>query len=419
MDAGARIAPYAAVVVTARRFAVDAAVVAALAVATVLYELQWHILVPNVEEILKRSVGLGLAPDWYQIEMTRWWVATAVGLATMLVRSRWPLIALAGAGAMTLVHALLLTTSFMPVDLAAPIALYSVAARPDRRWLSYASGLAAVACAFIPALLREATFLSPKAWGGGVFVPPTVLAFAWLFGDRSRSRRAYLVQATQRAQDLERQRDQQAELAAAAERARIARELHDAVAHGLAIIVIQAQAAAGAMERRPATARAALAAIVATGRDSLGEMRRLLGLTRPDGPELAPLPGLSDLSTLVDRVRATGLMVTLHQSGESTDLPTGIELSAYRIAQEGLTNALKHAGPAAAVDVSIHYGPDSIEVVVADTGPGAGGPPDERRGNGLRGMRERVAVLGGTLTASDRPTGGFQVTARLPTVEAS
>jgi len=419
MDAGARCAPYSAVVVTVRRLVVDAAIVAVLAVATALYELQWHILSPATDEVRKRGIGLGMPEDWFQTQMTQWWIATAAGLAALLIRSWQPLVALVGAGAMTLVHALLPDAPFMPVDLAAPIALYTLAMRPSRRWLSYAGAVAAVACAFVPALLRESTIVAPKAWGGGVFVPPAVLAFAWLFGDRSRSRRAYLDEATQRAQDLERQRDQQVELAAAAERARIARELHDAVAHGLSIIVIQAQAAAGAMERRPATARAALAAIVATGRDSLGEMRRLLGLTRPDGPDLAPLPGLSDLPMLVDRVRATGLPVTLNQSGEPTDLPTGVGLSAYRIAQEGLTNALKHAGTDAVVDLSIHYGPDALEVTVADTGPGAGGLPDERRGNGLRGMRERVAMLGGTFSASDRPAGGFQVTARLPLAEST
>ena len=404
---------------TVRRFAADAAVVAALGLATFLYELQWHVLTPDTQEALKRGVGLGLPDGWFQTQLIQWWVATAVGIGAMLVRSWWPLVALTGAAAMSLVHALLPDTPFMPVDLAAPVALFTLAARAHRRWLSYASAVAVVACAFAPAVLREPSILAPVAWGGGVFVPPAVLAFAWLVGDRSRTRRAYLDQAMQRARDLERQRDHQAELAAAAERARIARELHDAVAHGLAIIVIQAQAAAGAMERRPAVARAALVSIVATGRDSLGEMRRLLGMARPDGAELAPLPGLADLPALVERVCSTGLPVTLHQSGAPADMPTAVGLSAYRIAQEGLTNALKHAGPEATVDVSVHYGPDTVEVTVADTGSGAGGPPDERRGNGLRGMRERVAMLGGTFIATDRPTGGFEVLARLPLAEAT
>jgi signal transduction histidine kinase len=128
---------------------------------------------------------------------------------------------------------------------------------------------------------------------------------------------------------------------------------------------------------------------------------------------------LADLPALVERVRGTGHSVTLRQSGDPADAPAGVGLSAYRIAQEGLTNALKHAGPEAAVDITVHCGRKEVELIIADTGPGAGGPPDERRGNGLRGMRERVAMLGGSLTAGDRPTGGFQLIARLPFAAAT
>jgi signal transduction histidine kinase len=245
------------------------------------------------------------------------------------------------------------------------------------------------------------------------------MAVAWLVGDRARTRRLYLEQVTARAQDLERDRHRQAELAVAAERARIARDLHDVVAHGLSIVVIQAQAAAGAMEKRPATARAALASIVATGRDSLAEMRRLLGLTRPEGPELAPLPGLADLPGLAERVCAAGLPVSLRIDGEAGTPSPGVALCAYRIAQEALTNALRHAGPAATVDVILRYRADKIELTVRDTGLGAGGEPDERRGNGLRGMRERVAMLDGTVTVGDAPDGGFQVRAELPLTDES
>jgi signal transduction histidine kinase len=327
-----------------RRLAADAAIVAALVVATLAYEDQWHYLGRDALEIEKMAVELGLPANFWPGEVIRWSVASAFGMVAMLVRSWLPFVALTGAAAMTALHSMSPVLPFMPLDVAAAIALYTVAAGAVRRWLSYTALAVTFAAAFIPLLDSTSSVLDP-AWAGGAFVPPTVVVFAWLFGDRSRTRRALMEQATQRAHDLERERDQQAELAAAAERARIARELHDAVAHGLSIIVIQAQAAAGAMERRPATARTALAAIVATGRDSLGEMRRLLGLTRPDGPELAPLPGLSDLTTLVERVRAAGLRVTVTETGPPTDLPTGVSLSAYRIAQEALTNALKHAGP--------------------------------------------------------------------------
>jgi hypothetical protein len=151
-----------------------------------------------------------------------------------------------------------------------------------------------------------------------------------------------------------------------------------------------------------------------------GQQRGLagqLGLTRPDGPdgpELAPLPGLADLPGLVERVRAAGLPVRVQVSGQPAELPTGVGLSAYRIAQEALTNVLKHAGSSATVDIEVRCGPEAVELTVADTGAGAGGTPQEWRGSGLRGMRERAAMLGGTLSAGDRTDGGFQVRAHLP-----
>jgi signal transduction histidine kinase len=408
---------------TLRRLAVDAAVVAALVAAT-LVSKDWTYLTVggDRDEVTKVAAVLG-GQAGLQAELNRWWAATALGMGAMLVRSRLPLVALAGAVAMALVHAGSRALPLLPLDVAPAVALFTVAAEATSRWRSYAALLASVVCAaalWLKPLVVDVTRQGPvtPTWGGAL-VPPAIMALAWLLGDRSRMSRAYLAQANRRARDLERERDQQGELAAAAERARISRELHDAVAHGLSVIVIQAQAAAGAMDKRPATARAALAAIVATGRDSLSEMRRLLGLTRPDGPELAPLPHLTDLPSLVERVRAAGLPVRLTVTGQVAELPTGIGLSAYRITQEALTNALKHAGPGASVLVDVCCGPETVELTVADTGRGAGGAPDERRGNGLRGMRERVAMLGGTLTAADGPDGGFRVRACLPLAAGS
>jgi signal transduction histidine kinase len=412
--------PYAPVMGTnVRRLAVDAGVVAVLAAATaVSTELSSLALGGETARgVEKVAQVLGGQAAW-RAELTRWWAATAIGMLALLVRGRLPLVALAGGVAMSLVHVSSQAIPLLPLDIAAAVALFSVAAEASSRWLSYGALLVTTACAFAPAL--KPTLLGPSPLGlppptwGSTLLPPTIVVLAWMFGDRTRISRAYLEQAKQRAHDLERERDQQGELAAAAERSRISRELHDAVAHGLSVIVIQAQAASGAMGERPAVARAALAAIVATGRDSLTEMRRLLGLSRPDGAALAPLPGLADLPGLVERVRAAGLPVRVSVTGEVAELPTGIGLSAYRIAQEALTNALKHAGPAATVDVEVSCGPAAVELTVADTGRGAGGVPDERRGSGLRGMRERVAMLGGTLTACDRPGGGFQVSASLP-----
>jgi signal transduction histidine kinase len=400
---------------TLRRLGLDAGVVAVLGVLTAAYSMgtavHWSYLAPSGPIVEK----LGGAPVVHT-GLAQWWAATAIGVGAMLVRSWLPLAALTGAVAMSLAHLVSPVVPFLPIDLAAPIALYTVASTSNRRFVSYGALAGTVAIAFTPAVVPVTPVTGQ--WGG-LLLPPAAVASAWLFGDRARTRRAYLVEVTRRASDLERERDQQAQLAVAAERARIARELHDAVAHGLSIIVIQAQAATGALERRPARARSALATIVATGRDSLAETRRLLGLTRPDGPQLAPLPGLTDLPGLVERVESAGLAVRLEVTGDPTCLPTGVDLSAYRILQEALTNALRHAGPGTGVTITLHIGTSLVDLTVTDTGPGAGGIPDERRGNGLRGMRERVAMLGGTLSVGDEPDGGFRVRARLPIPDAT
>jgi signal transduction histidine kinase len=389
---------------TPRRLTLDAGIVAALGLATYLTSRQ--LFTANPKLLIKYGEAA-----WHA-DLARWWVATVVGMAALVLRRRFPLVVLAATGGMALAHFTSVRPGVTPLDAAAPIALYTVANSPLRRVLSYAALVVSVGCALLPKLLAlPAGYFGVWGWS---LVPPVAMAVAWLLGDRARTRRLYLEQVTARARDLERDRDRQAELAAAAERARIARDLHDAVAHGLSIVVIQAQAAAGAMEKRPATARAALASIVATGRDSLAEMRRLLGLTRPEGPELAPLPGLPDLPGLAERVRAAGLPVSLRIDGDAGAPSPGVGLCAYRIVQEALTNALRHAGPGATVDVTLHCGADKIELTVRDTGRGACGEPDERRGNGLRGMRERVAMLDGTVTVGDAPDGGFQVRAELP-----
>lgn len=197
--------------------------------------------------------------------LTTWSLASVVGLGALLARSRLPLVALAGTGAMSLVH-LTVTTAVLPalpVDAAPAIALFTVAAGSTARRISYAALVCGVGGALVPRLLGYPLQYGGP-WTGMSLVPPVAMAVAWLIGDRVRIGRAYLSQATQRAVDLERERDQKAELAAAAERARIARELHDAVAHGLSVIVIQAHAGASAMDRKPDTTRAALAAIAGT-----------------------------------------------------------------------------------------------------------------------------------------------------------
>jgi signal transduction histidine kinase len=206
------------------------------------------------------------------------------------------------------------------------------------------------------------------------------------------------------------ERDEKARTAVAEERARIARELHDVVAHAISVIVLQAR---GARHAEGTERDDALEAIESTGATALAEMRRLLHMLRADDEDvaLAPQPSLAHLELLVAQVRDAGLPVDLRIEGERRELPPGVDVSAYRIVQEALTNALKHAGPARA-RVSVRFEPDALELEIADTGAGsangAGG------GHGLAGMRERVAIFGGELASGPRPEGGFTISARLP-----
>jgi signal transduction histidine kinase len=201
--------------------------------------------------------------------------------------------------------------------------------------------------------------------------------------------------------------------AIAEERARIARELHDVVAHSISVMVVQARGGRRVLQSEPADANEAFAVIERTGHQALEEMRRLLGMLRRSDEELtlAPQPSLKELERLVEQVRAAGLPVSLAVEGEARELPPGVDLSAYRIVQEALTNALRHAGPARA-RVVVRYRADDLELEIADDGPGtddASGP-----GYGLAGMRERVSVYGGELQAGRRPEGGYALRVRLP-----
>jgi len=216
-----------------------------------------------------------------------------------------------------------------------------------------------------------------------------------------------------RVQLAERERDLAAREAVVEERARIARELHDAIAHNVSMMVIQAGAERRVLDGTGGTTREVLETIERIGRGTLTEMRRLVGMLRSDtGEPLAPQPGLDDLPTLMQQVCEAGLPVELQVDGERRELPLGIELSAYRIVQEALTNALKHAGDAHA-SVHVHYGADSLELEIADDGEGAALPVSSG-GHGLAGMRERVALYGGHLDAGHRQNGGFAVRVLLP-----
>jgi signal transduction histidine kinase len=240
----------------------------------------------------------------------------------------------------------------------------------------------------------------------------SALVAAWAIGSGTRSRRAHLDELRARARELERDRDLQAAFAVAAERGRISRELHDVVAHGLSVMVIQAQGGAAALDNRPADTRSALDAIVRTGRESLADMRRVLAAVGAVDDTWHPQPGLGQLTALVAQVRKAGTPVAVRVEGATAPLPSTVDLSAYRIVQEALTNTMKHAGRGAKAEVVLSYAEEEIGIRVGDDGRGATG--GSGGGNGLRGMRERVRLLGGSLVTGPGPAGGFVVRAALP-----
>jgi signal transduction histidine kinase len=220
-------------------------------------------------------------------------------------------------------------------------------------------------------------------------------------------------QVEERAAIVEREHEEAAKRALADERLRIAQELHDVVAHSMGVIAVQAGVGAHVIDTDPPEAKKSLDAISTTSRATLTEIRRLLGVLRADGDAgYEPAPGLADLDRLVTDLDGAGLAVDVQFEGDRHDLPPGVDLTAYRIVQEALTNVLKHAGPAAAT-VTVGYEPDAVRIEVVDDGRGVNGRASGG-GHGLVGMRERVAVYGGTLETGPRVGGGFRVAARLP-----
>ena len=245
-----------------------------------------------------------------------------------------------------------------------------------------------------------------------VFIP-TLFGVSWLAGFALRGREEQAEAAEARAAQAERERETAARIAVAEERARIARELHDIVAHAVSVMVLQAGAVRHKLPDTLAEEADALRGVERTGRTALAEMRRLLGAMRRDGDdlELAPQPGLDGLQPLLEEVGRAGLPVRLHVEGEPCALPQGIDLSAYRIVQEGLTNALKHAR-ASQADVTVRFRPHELQVEVRDDG--AGSSTSDGLGHGLVGIRERVKIYGGEMTAGPATGGGFALDARLP-----
>lgn len=305
----------------------------------------------------------------------------------------------------------------MPGNVGLLVALYAISVYGDVRLSRIALGIGGLGV-----LMATSRYWANSDWKQQVtmMVALGALVFGvWAFGERRRTRGLYVAQLEERAAQLERDRDREAKLAVSNERTRIAREIHDVVAHGLSIMIVQADGGLYAADQSPDAAKKALATIGDTGRASLTEMRKMLGLLKQDERDLdpnqpRPQPGVSSLPELIDNVREAGLNVTYDVTGEPRDLPALLGLTAYRIVQEGLTNTLKHAGPGARTSVTLDFGREMLTVVVTDDGRGAGVAPSADPGHGLVGMRQRASVSGGTVSAGPKAGGGYEVIARLP-----
>jgi len=337
-----------------------------------------------------------------------------VAVTALLARQRAPLAVFVVTGAAVF----LAMTAHLPVITlvlpAALVALYTVDTRCSRGRSLGASAVAlAGACIALGVSQHDpaATLVHTS------MVPAGLILAVWVIGDNVRVRRAYVAGLEERAAWVDAQRLADARLAAEAERARIARELHDVIAHNVSVMVVQADGASYALDSSPERARQALGAIASTGRQALAEMRRMLGVLRSDDDTtgVVPLPGIEQLGELLEQTRASGLAVSFTVLGVPGPLPGGLALAAYRIIQESLTNVIRHAGPATAT-VSLGYEPDRLRIEIRDTGRGTpGGAHPRPGGHGLPGMRERAAAAGGELTAGPAGQGGgFAVTASLP-----
>jgi signal transduction histidine kinase len=362
--------------------------------------------VGGVLEMLSIPEGAAAEPDTPPRDL---WVAIPVALLMtlpLLARRRWPFAApafICVVGAVTsYAEPLLIPWAFTPfLGLMASFFLFGML--EDRIQLRAGLGMAA-ATIVIVGWFDQSTSLDEYVWVS------LITGMVWVAGFALKHK---LSEAESERERLEREREERAREAVAEERARLARELHDVVGHSVSVMTVQASAVRRLLLPEQEKEREALEVVEQTGRQALAEMRRLVGvLRRPEeAPALAPQPSLEHLDKLVAQVRESGLPVELRVEGEPAPLPAGVDLTAYRLVQEGLTNALKHAR-ADHAEVFVRYGDGEIELEINDNGTGGG--DGSGGGHGLVGMRERVAVYGGELDAAARPEGGFRLRARLP-----
>ncbi len=352
-------------------------------------------------------------------------VALVLGTCSIALRRKYPLPVL-----VTVTAALVLSTlggaGFAGAPLLA-LPLYIVATQYERRqsvaalcWV----GLALLATLGVFGGLLRSSGANKTLTFNDVTTNIVIAGAAWFIGDSIRSRRAYVAGMARQAEQRQRWEMERAEQSIAEERLQIARELHDVVAHSLSVIAVQSGVGGHVLDLQPEEARKALAAVETTSRSALEELRRVLGVLRRDDagePTLAPAPGLADLEQLMAQLRSAGLSVTCRRHGQAVALSPSMDLSAYRIVQEALTNVTKHAR-ASCAEVDITFEREAVVISVVDEGPvgpnGARPAPrvDDASGShhGIIGMRERAAMFGGTLTAARGHAGGFEVQARLP-----
>jgi signal transduction histidine kinase len=342
-------------------------------------------------------------PLWFDV------LAILAFTLPLFARRRWPfqapLAIVIALGASSVVDGRIFGNELIPF-LGAMAAVVLFGMRPER-----AQGLAGLAIAI--GVGAVAAHNDPQGGAGAFVWVSVVFSVAWVVGFAVGGKFREVDEAKERAARAEREREERARLAVSDERTRIARELHDVVGHSVSVMTVQASAARRLLRPDQAKEREALLVVEQTGREALAEMRRMVGvLRRPEeAPALAPQPSLEFLDKLVAQAREAGLPVDLRVEGDPVQLPAGVDLTAYRLVQEGLTNALKHAR-AQHAEVIVRYSDGHVELTVSDDGHGAGS--GDGGGHGLVGMRERVSVYGGELEAGPRAGGGYRLRARLP-----